>query len=79
MVVGVVDGFGSIIINQKLYDTDSAMVFSDGKEATLADGDQQLRPGMHGVAKIATERDPLIWVLIHPLIEKLSLWFWSIL
>ena len=48
-------------------------------EATLADGDQQLRPGMHGVAKIATERDPLIWVLIHPLIEKLSLWFWSIL
>ena len=48
-------------------------------EAALADGDAQLRPGMHGVAKIATERDPLIWVLIHPLVEKLSLWFWSIL
>jgi len=48
-------------------------------EATLVDVDEQLRPGMHGVAKIATERDPLIWVLIHPLIEKLSLWFWSVL
>jgi len=48
-------------------------------EATLAEVDKQLRPGMHGVAKIATERDPLIWVLIHPLIEKLSLWFWAVL
>ena len=47
-------------------------------QAKLDAADAELKPGMRGVAKIATEKDPFIWVLIHPLIERLALWFWSL-
>lgn len=47
-------------------------------QAFLDSGDGELKPGMRGVAKIATERDPFIWVLVHPLLERLTLWFWSL-
>ena len=37
LVVGVVDGFGSIVLNNQRYETDSATVFVDGNAAHLAD------------------------------------------
>jgi len=46
--------------------------------ASVDEVDGQLKPGMRGVAKIDTQRDSLIWVWIHPLVERISLWLWSL-
>ena len=51
LIVGVVDGFGSVIINNTRYETDAALVFADGNEAALAD----LKIGMKVSARISTE------------------------
>ena len=58
-------------------------ISEDGKSffrvlASVDDGDGQLKPGMRGVAKIDTQRDSLIWVWVHPLVERISLWLWSL-
>ncbi len=37
LIFGVVDGFGSIILNNQRFDTDAAQITIDNKEATLAD------------------------------------------
>ena len=57
-------------------------VQDDGKnvfrlQAAIASGNNELRPGMQGIAKISTERDPLIWIVLHPLFDKLRLSLWS--
>jgi len=58
-------------------------ISEDGKSffrvvASVDEVDGQLKPGMRGVAKIDTQRDSLIWVWIHPLVERISLWLWSL-
>lgn len=58
-------------------------VQEDGKnvfrvQAAVESGQGQLRPGMQGVAKISTDKDPLVWVILHPLIDKLRFLFWSV-
>ncbi|MBF0109080.1 MAG: efflux RND transporter periplasmic adaptor subunit [Magnetococcales bacterium] len=57
---------------------------SDGRnqfrvEATLADGDERLRPGMEGVGKIDIGRELLIWIWTHRFLEWLRLQTWSLL
>lgn len=47
-------------------------------QAAIESGNGELRPGMQGIAKIATEKDPLIWIVLHPLIDKFRLLFWSL-
>lgn len=54
---------------------DGANVFR--VQAAIETGQSELRPGMQGIAKISTEKDPLIWILLHPLIDKVRLFFWS--
>ncbi len=49
IVVGVVDGFGSIIINNKRFDTDTATIFIDGEQASLA----AIKTGMKVAAKVS--------------------------
>lgn len=46
--------------------------------ASVDEVDGQLKPGMRGVAKIDAQRDSRIWVWIHPLVERISLWLWSL-
>jgi len=46
-------------------------------EASLNTASEQLRPGMHGVAKINIEERKLIWIWTHRLIDWMRLWFWS--
>ncbi len=50
LIVGVVDGFGSVILNDQRFETDSATVFVDGNAAQLAD----LSIGMTVVARIVS-------------------------
>ena len=47
-------------------------------QAAIEPGNGELRPGMQGIAKISTERDPLIWIVLHPLVDKFRLMFWSL-
>jgi len=51
LIVGVVDGFGSIVINNSRYETDNAIVFIDGIEADLAD----IKLGMKVTAKVSPD------------------------
>jgi hypothetical protein len=51
LIVGVVDGFGSIVINDSRYETDNAIVFIDGIEADLAD----IKLGMKVTAKVSPD------------------------
>ena len=46
-------------------------------EATLEDGDDSLRPGMRGVARIAAGERSLLWIWTHKLVDRLRLWTWS--
>ncbi len=47
-------------------------------QAAIEPGSGELRPGMQGIAKISTERDPLIWIVLHPLFDKVRLMLWSL-
>jgi len=40
-------------------------------ETTVPNGDDLLRPGMHGRAKVMGRRRPLAWILFHRLVEAL--------
>lgn len=46
-------------------------------EARLRSNFPQLRPGMHGVAKIEGAERSLFWIWSHTLFDRLSLWLWS--
>ena len=55
----------------------------DGKnffrvEASLTEASMRLRPGMEGVGKVFTDRQPLWWILIHSFTDwlRLTLWTW---
>jgi hypothetical protein len=50
LIVGSVDGFGSIIINDQRFETDEATITINGSEANLAD----LRIGMSLIAGVDT-------------------------
>ncbi|MES9836390.1 MAG: efflux RND transporter periplasmic adaptor subunit [Candidatus Thiodiazotropha sp.] len=45
-------------------------------EAELADGDEYLRPGLQGVAKIDAGRRSLLWLATHRVIDWLHLQLW---
>lgn len=45
--------------------------------ASLLDKDAALRPGMEGVARIAVDRRPLLWIWTHRLIDRMQIWLWS--
>jgi len=46
-------------------------------EASLAEGNERLRPGMEGVAKISIDERSLLWIWTHRITDWLRLWFWS--
>ena len=46
-------------------------------EASLTDGNERLRPGMEGVAKISIDDRSLLWIWTHRITDWLRLWFWS--
>lgn len=55
-----------------------------GKNVFLVEGkfeqtSDRLRPGMQGYGKISIEKRNLLWILTHDLVNKIKLWFWSIL
>jgi Barrel-sandwich domain of CusB or HlyD membrane-fusion/GAF domain len=55
---------------------------SDGRNVFKVEGRLEssapvLRPGMHGVGKIAVDRRPLFWVWTHGLVDRVQLWMWS--
>lgn len=47
-------------------------------EAELEEGAARLRPGMEGVAKLAVEDRPLVWIWTRSLVDwvRMSLWTW---
>ena len=48
-------------------------------EAAISNtGENTLRPGMQGIAKVEISRESLLWVWSHTVIERLRLWFWSV-
>lgn len=48
-------------------------------EARLSEPGLRLRPGMEGVAKIATGRRSLVWIWMHPVFDWLNLTAWKYL
>jgi multidrug resistance efflux pump len=46
-------------------------------EATLAQPDPKLRPGMRGVVKVSTGKRSLLWIATHSLIDRVRLLLWS--
>lgn len=50
LVIGSIDGFGSIIINDQRFETDDAKIYINGNEAVLSD----LRIGMNMIAGVDT-------------------------
>ena len=46
-------------------------------EAELDNPSPLLRPGMQGVAKVGAGERRLGWILLHPLVDWLRLWWWS--
>lgn len=48
-------------------------------EALLAQpSDVPLLPGMRGVAKVAIGQRSVLWILSHALVDRVSLWLWSL-
>ena len=48
-------------------------------EASIDDANNSsLRPGMQGITKVNIDKERLIWVWTHALVERLRLWFWSV-
>ena len=47
-------------------------------EASFDDKTNQLRPGMEGVARIGIGERKILWIWTHKLIDRISLWLWSI-
>ena len=47
-------------------------------EATLDQPSLLLRPGMEGVAKVTVGQRKLIWIWTHGLVERLTVWFWTV-
>ncbi|MCP5020174.1 MAG: HlyD family efflux transporter periplasmic adaptor subunit, partial [bacterium] len=47
-------------------------------EAALDKPSDVLRPGMHGVAKVAMGQRKLLWIWTHAVIDRLRLWAWSV-
>ena len=47
-------------------------------EAELAEKTAPLRPGMEGVARVQTDRESLLWVWTHRLVDwvRLTAWEW---
>ena len=45
--------------------------------AMLLSASDELRPGMHGVAKISAGKKSLLWIWTHSLVDRVRLWFWS--
>ncbi len=47
-------------------------------EASIGDTSPELRPGMEGVARVEIGQRKLFWIWTHKLVDRISLWFWSI-
>ncbi len=48
-------------------------------EASISEmGENTLRPGMQGIAKVEVSQESVLWVWTHTVIERLRLWLWSI-
>lgn len=47
-------------------------------EASLAEHQSQLLPGMRGVAKLEMGERKILWIWTHSLIDRLRLWLWSV-
>lgn len=50
LIIGSIDGFGSIVINDQRFETDDAKIYINGNEAVLSD----LRIGMNMIAGVDT-------------------------
>lgn len=62
LIVGVVDGFGSIVLNEQRFETDSATIFVDGNEAQLDD----LSVGMNIVARVDSPQNEALQLRYQP-------------
>lgn len=47
-------------------------------EATIAERDERLRPGMRGVAKIDVGQSPYLWLWTHRFVKRVRIWLWSL-
>jgi hypothetical protein len=79
----VITGLAGHPIPLKIQKITPVATAQDGKnffrvEAGLAEASMRLRPGMEGVGKVFTDRQPLWWILIHSFADwlRLTLWTW---
>jgi len=48
-------------------------------EATILDTDETvLRPGMEGISKVKISDESLLWIWTHTIVDRVSLWLWSV-